>query len=85
MIEHGFQPTRSVVLSFGFDEETSGLNGAAELAKALLLTYGEHAFAFIVDEGGAYFALIIAFYRMKCAIRWVPGAIWHDICHTWNR
>jgi hypothetical protein len=28
------------------------LEGAGELAKALLSTYGEDAFAFIIDEAG---------------------------------
>ncbi|KAI0072680.1 carboxypeptidase S [Panus rudis PR-1116 ss-1] len=54
LIENGFKPTRSIVLAFGFDEEASGLHGASTLATHLLKTYGENAFAFLVDEGGDY-------------------------------
>jgi Gly-Xaa carboxypeptidase len=35
LIEHGFKPARGIVLSFGFDEEASGLYGASENAKKL--------------------------------------------------
>ncbi|KAJ7895118.1 hypothetical protein B0H13DRAFT_2234604 [Mycena leptocephala] len=51
LLENGFVPTRTFVAAFGFDEEASGLEGAGELAKALLSTYGEDASAFIIDEG----------------------------------
>ncbi|KAF8917086.1 hypothetical protein CPB85DRAFT_1215636 [Mucidula mucida] len=54
LLEKGFKPTRTVVLSFGFDEETSGLQGAASLAKAMLGIYGKDAFELIVDEGSGY-------------------------------
>ncbi|KAF9016901.1 carboxypeptidase S [Hymenopellis radicata] len=54
LLEKGFKPTRTVVLSFGFDEETSGLQGAAPLAKAMLETYGKDAFQMIVDEGSGF-------------------------------
>ena len=52
LIERGFKPTRSIVLTFGFDEEVSGLHGASSLAKYLVSTYGENAFFMLVDEGG---------------------------------
>jgi Gly-Xaa carboxypeptidase len=52
LIEKGFSPTREVVLSFGFDEEASGVYGAHENAKALTNIYGENSFALILDEGG---------------------------------
>jgi len=45
---------RSVVLAFGFDEETSGLHGAAALSEYLQETYGENGFALLVDEGGGF-------------------------------
>ncbi|KAK7032737.1 carboxypeptidase S [Favolaschia claudopus] len=51
LLENGFTPTRTVVTAFGFDEEATGLEGAWELAKALLAAYGPDAFAFIIDEG----------------------------------
>jgi Gly-Xaa carboxypeptidase len=54
LLEKGFRPTRGVVLSFGFDEEASGMQGAHENAKALRAMYGEHAFAMVVDEGGGF-------------------------------
>jgi hypothetical protein len=52
LIESGFKPSRTIVLAFGFDEETSGLEGANKLADAMLDIYGENAFDFIIDEGG---------------------------------
>ncbi|KAF8998623.1 carboxypeptidase S [Hymenopellis radicata] len=54
LIEKGFKPTRTIVLSFGFDEEVSGNHGAAYLATAMLERYGEDSFAFVVDEGGGF-------------------------------
>ncbi|KAJ7760621.1 hypothetical protein DFH07DRAFT_957457 [Mycena maculata] len=64
LLENGFAPTRTVVLALGFDEEVSGLEGAGELAKALLETYGADAFAFVVDEGAGMvetFGIVAAF------------------------
>ncbi|KAF9817087.1 hypothetical protein IEO21_03669 [Rhodonia placenta] len=52
LLEHGFQPKRSVILAFGFDEETSGMQGALAISEFLLSKYGENAFAMLVDEGG---------------------------------
>ncbi|KAF7977114.1 hypothetical protein HWV62_4719 [Athelia sp. TMB] len=54
LLEKSFQPTRSVVMAFGFDEEASGVYGAQELAKHLEKVYGASAFAFIVDEGSGF-------------------------------
>ncbi|KXN86588.1 Carboxypeptidase S [Leucoagaricus sp. SymC.cos] len=54
LISNGFQPTRTFVLAFGFDEEVSGLEGAAKIGPALLDHYGKHAFAFIIDEGSGF-------------------------------
>ncbi|KAH9935932.1 carboxypeptidase S [Epithele typhae] len=54
LLEKQFQPTRGVVLTFGFDEEASGIYGASSLAKYLLSTYGENAFFMLVDEGGGF-------------------------------
>ncbi|KAI0322814.1 carboxypeptidase S [Amylostereum chailletii] len=53
-LKNGFKPTRTIVLAFGFDEEASGLHGAAQLGDALLSSYGEDAFAMIIDEGGGF-------------------------------
>jgi Gly-Xaa carboxypeptidase len=46
-----FQPKRSIILSFGFDEEISGREGAGHLSPFLLEKYGKDAFAIIIDEG----------------------------------
>ncbi|KAG8691371.1 hypothetical protein FRC09_011641 [Ceratobasidium sp. 395] len=51
LIERDFKPTRTLVLSFGFDEEVSGPRGAGPLSKRILETYGEDGIAMIVDEG----------------------------------
>ena len=51
LIGAGFAPRRTVVLSFGFDEESSGGQGAGHLAPFLLQKYGKDSFAAIVDEG----------------------------------
>ncbi|KAF9485495.1 carboxypeptidase S [Pholiota conissans] len=49
-----FQPTRTIVLSFGFDEESSGYHGAGTLATHLESVYGTDSFALIVDEGSGF-------------------------------
>ncbi|KAJ7865373.1 carboxypeptidase S [Mycena olivaceomarginata] len=54
LLEHDFTPTRTVVLSFGFDEEAGGYQGAGHLAPALLERFGRDSFAMIVDEGSGY-------------------------------
>ncbi|KIY65076.1 carboxypeptidase S [Cylindrobasidium torrendii FP15055 ss-10] len=54
LIANGFTPTRSLVLAFGFDEESMGLQGASSLGKKMEDIYGEDAFAFIIDEGGHF-------------------------------
>ena len=54
LLENGFQPKRNLVLAFGFDEESSGLQGAASLAKVLEEKYGKDGIALIVDEGGLW-------------------------------
>lgn len=51
LVEADFRPQRSVILSFGFDEEVSGQEGAYHLAKFLLKRYGHHGVAVIIDEG----------------------------------
>ncbi|KDQ61780.1 hypothetical protein JAAARDRAFT_204220 [Jaapia argillacea MUCL 33604] len=54
LLSNGFEPSRSVVLAFGFDEEASGLHGASALGKYMLSTFGEYAFSMLVDEGGGF-------------------------------
>ncbi|KAH6668167.1 carboxypeptidase S, partial [Plectosphaerella plurivora] len=51
LLEAGFRPRRTTVLSFGFDEEVSGMKGAAKLAPVLVKRYGKNGAALIMDEG----------------------------------
>lgn len=51
LLDAGFTPKRTVVLSFGFDEEISGYEGAGPLAEVILDRYGKDGAAIIVDEG----------------------------------
>ena len=51
LIQKGFKPTRTVILSFGYDEEISGFHGAASLSKSLEDKYGRHSISLIIDEG----------------------------------
>ncbi len=46
-------PQRTLILSFGFDEEISGHRGAKYLSNHLLSKLGHHSIASIVDEGAA--------------------------------
>ncbi|KAF9218981.1 carboxypeptidase S [Gyrodon lividus] len=54
MLANGYQPTRTVVLASGFDEESSGMHGAQTLAPKLLEMFGENGYAMLVDEGAGY-------------------------------
>lgn len=51
LIDAGFSPKRTLVLSFGFDEESAGRQGAGQLAQAILDRYGKDSVEIIVDEG----------------------------------
>ena len=50
LINAGFEPTRTLLLSFGFDEEIGGRKGATTLAEAVSERYEDGA-AIIIDEG----------------------------------
>jgi Gly-Xaa carboxypeptidase len=54
LLEADFQPKRTILLSFGFDEECSGLRGAAHLSAFLQKRYGKDGIAVIVDEGSGF-------------------------------
>ncbi|KAJ3798365.1 carboxypeptidase S [Lentinula aff. detonsa] len=54
LLEASFQPQRTIVLAFGFDEEASGTEGAGKLAVYLEERYGKNAFAMLLDEGEGY-------------------------------
>ncbi|WRT67685.1 uncharacterized protein IL334_004657 [Kwoniella shivajii] len=47
-----FQPRRTVILGFGFDEEIGGPNGAPAISKWLEDKYGPNSMALLIDEGG---------------------------------
>ncbi|KAI0820830.1 carboxypeptidase S [Trametes gibbosa] len=52
LIQEGFEPRRTFVWAFGFDEESSGTQGAGQLAPFLEERYGKNGFALLLDEGG---------------------------------
>lgn len=52
LLSQSFAPQRTVVLAFGFDEETGGLRGAASLNISLVEEWGSDSFLFVLDEGG---------------------------------
>jgi Gly-Xaa carboxypeptidase len=54
LLEQQFVPQRTVVLSFGFDEEISGGQGAGSLAPVLIERYGKNGAAVVVDEGNGF-------------------------------
>ncbi|KAL5113383.1 hypothetical protein ACEQ8H_008748, partial [Pleosporales sp. CAS-2024a] len=51
LISAKFEPQRTLILSFGFDEEISGGQGAHHLADYLIKKLGHNSIAAIVDEG----------------------------------
>lgn len=51
LLNAGFKPKRTVILSFGFDEEISGARGAGTLAPRITELYGKDSIAAVVDEG----------------------------------
>ncbi|KAK7513543.1 putative vacuolar carboxypeptidase Cps1 [Phyllosticta citriasiana] len=52
LLEQDFQPKRTIILSFGFDEEVGGDRGAAFLAAELNKRYEPESISSIIDEGG---------------------------------
>lgn len=50
LVAQGFQPTRTVLLAFGHDEEVGGYRGAEHISRLLQQRHGK--VAFLVDEGG---------------------------------
>ncbi|BEJ12254.1 hypothetical protein CspHIS471_0207140 [Cutaneotrichosporon sp. HIS471] len=51
LMSEGFQPERTILYSFGFDEEIRGPRGAGHLAQHLLQRYGRDGAALVFDEG----------------------------------
>lgn len=54
LLKAGFQPQRTVLVSFGFDEEVSGPRGARPLAQFIEKRYGKDSIAAILDEGANF-------------------------------
>ena len=52
LLEQGFSLARTIIFSFGFDEETGGYRGAAKLSERLEQKLGSDSLAVILDEGG---------------------------------
>ncbi|KAL4243807.1 peptidase M20A family protein [Abortiporus biennis] len=50
----GFKPIRTIVVAFGFDEESAGTEGAGHLAVHLESIYRNHGFAALLDEGSGF-------------------------------
>ncbi|KAK0391480.1 hypothetical protein NLU13_0981 [Sarocladium strictum] len=47
-----WQPRRTIIAAFGFDEECSGYRGAGKIGPVLEERYGENGIALVLDEGG---------------------------------
>lgn len=63
LLAQGFKPHRTILLSFGFDEEVSGPQGASHLAKRIEELYGKDSVFMVVDEGaglGDYYGTTFA-------------------------
>ncbi|KAK0718588.1 hypothetical protein B0T26DRAFT_741486 [Lasiosphaeria miniovina] len=54
LLQAGFEPKRTLLLSFGFDEECGGQQGASSLSSAIQKRYGDDSVAVIVDEGATF-------------------------------
>jgi Gly-Xaa carboxypeptidase len=54
LLEAKFNPTRTILLSFGFDEECSGRQGAGHLSEVIHDRYGDDGIAVIIDEGSGF-------------------------------
>lgn len=52
LAKDGFQPSRTIMVSLGFDEEVSGYQGGGELGPAIFDKLGPDSIYAIVDEGG---------------------------------
>lgn len=51
LLKSGWTPRRTILLSYGFDEEASGNQGAKQLGEHLYKEYGPDSVAMLVDEG----------------------------------
>lgn len=75
-----YEPSRTVIFAFGFDEECSGPRGAGEIAKHLEKRYGEDGIAVILDEGGGGIqALGDTLYALPAGFEKGYLDVWFDI------
>ncbi|KAJ7927582.1 hypothetical protein B0H13DRAFT_1598716 [Mycena leptocephala] len=51
LLRIGFQPQRTILLSFGFDEEGGKVRSARDLSAHVESIYGKDSMLFIIDEG----------------------------------
>lgn len=51
LLENKWTPERTIILAFGFDEETGGVRGAAKIAQHLQRIWGKGGIELILDEG----------------------------------
>ncbi|WFD41772.1 Gly-Xaa carboxypeptidase [Malassezia psittaci] len=51
LLASGWTPRRTILIAYGFDEESGGSQGAQYIAKFLQDKYGESSVAMLVDEG----------------------------------
>lgn len=58
LLSQDWKPRHSVVLAFGFDEETGGVRCAAKIAELLEKAWGRDGFALILGEGGMGLAAV---------------------------
>ncbi|KAI0206216.1 peptidase family M20/M25/M40 [Astrocystis sublimbata] len=54
----GWEPTRTIILAFGFDEECSGRRGAGTIGPHLENLYGRNSMVMILDEGSTGMDLV---------------------------
>ncbi|KAE8374434.1 hypothetical protein BDV26DRAFT_43977 [Aspergillus bertholletiae] len=52
LLSQDWTPNRTVLLAFGFDEESHGFLGAGAMAEYLEEVYGKDGVEFVLDEGG---------------------------------
>ncbi|KAI5962878.1 CPS1 [Candida margitis] len=51
LLKQGYNPSRTIIAAFGFDEEASGVRGAASIGKYLEEKLGKDSVYAIIDEG----------------------------------
>lgn len=54
LLSANFVPKRTLLLAYGFDEETFGYHGAGNLSAVLHSRYGDDGLAVVVDEGASF-------------------------------